>query len=162
MSEGRREERRKGAPRSRSLQRWLIHPRFQLLFVGIMLAIAAIVTFVTHAITQYYLHEFESRALELGLSIDHPLFALVNQQRSEMTFTFWGSALVIWVLLFVGGLALSHLIAGPVYRMLTHMNRLAREGQTPETLHPVEFRKGDFFPELAQAYNRVLRKLSGK
>lgn len=155
-------DRRNQGRRSRSHRRFLINPRFQLTFLALMTGFAALSTAVAYGVSRHYLHEFERTALDLGLSIDHPLFELVKQQRSEMTFAFMGSAAAIWAVLLAGGLAASHWIAGPIYRMLTHMNRLSREGVTEATLHPVKFRRGDFFPELAQAYNRVLQKISHK
>lgn len=155
-------ERRNRGPRFRSTRRFLINPRFQFTFLGLMTGFAALSTGVAYLVSRHYLHEFERTALELGLSIDHPLFALVRQQRDEMTLAFLGSAAAVWAVLLTGGLAVSHWIAGPIYRMLTHMNRLSREGAEPATLHPIKFRKSDFFPELADAYNRMLQKISSK
>jgi hypothetical protein len=40
-------------------------------------------------------------------------------------------------------------VAGPLYRLRKHLSAVARG----ETHSDVRFRKGDFFPEVADAYN---------
>lgn len=54
----------------------------------------------------------------------------------------------------VGGLLLSHRIAGPVYRTLQVIEMINR-GETVRT--PVRLRSGDCFPELESALNDLLK-----
>lgn len=145
--------------RSRSQRRLLVNPRFQLWFLAGMSILALIVISCAYVITRYYLHQFESTATAMGLSIDHALFGLIKQQREDMAWVFGFTALAILFVLGLGGLALSHLIAGPIHRLETHMKRIESENASPESLHPVSFRSRDFFPELAAAYNGVLQLL---
>ena len=56
------------------------------------------------------------------------------------------------MVIFVGGLVLSHRVAGPLFKIQKHMNDVA-EGFTHGH---VNFRRNDYFGELADAYNRVL------
>jgi len=50
------------------------------------------------------------------------------------------------------GLWISHRVAGPIYRMRRHLQEAAA-GRAPK---PIRFRQGDYFQELADAYNEEL------
>lgn len=150
---------RRSQERVRSSRRLLINPRFQLLFLGGMGTLALFAVAIAYAVSRRFLRQFERVALEMGLSIDHALFGLLKEQRTAMDWGFALSALGIILVLGAGGLVLSHLIAGPIYRLESHMRRVEEENASPASLTEVQFRKGDFFPELAQAYNRLLKRL---
>jgi|GEM_PF-6071651 len=47
-------------------------------------------------------------------------------------------------------------VVGPLYRFHNHLLENSREGK----LRPVHFRKGDFFSELADAYNQLQHRLN--
>ena len=53
---------------------------------------------------------------------------------------------------------LSHRAAGAMYRLETHMNEVGDSGELQE----VNFRKNDFFSEIADAFNRMLKSLKNK
>lgn len=150
---------RRNSERVRSSRRLLINPHFQIVFLSGMGGLALIAVGIAYAVSRRFLHEFERVALDMGLSIDHALFGLLKEQRHAMDWGFALSALGIVIVLTTGGLVLSHLIAGPIYRLESHMNRIEEENGSRESLNEVSFRKGDFFPELATSYNRILKRL---
>ncbi len=147
---------RRAQTRARSQRRLLINPRFQLTFLGALGILAVVVIIVSYAISRYFLHEFERVALEQGLSIDHALFGLLREQQRDMATVFGLTTLAVLVILTAGGLLLSHLIAGPLHRLELAMKREASDGEGAGA--PVNFRKWDFFPELAAAFNAMLRR----
>ena len=59
------------------------------------------------------------------------------------------------LLMAVAGILLSHKVSGPLYRLHHDMLRNADGAEAK----PVKFRKGDYFQELADAYNKQLEKL---
>ena len=63
-------------------------------------------------------------------------------------------SVIVAVLLIAGGLAISHKIAGPIYRMQKELTKMAES--EPFELQSIQFRKGDYFPELAAAFNRLV------
>jgi nitrogen fixation/metabolism regulation signal transduction histidine kinase len=71
---------------------------------------------------------------------------------------FLGTSLGVMLLTTVWGLLISHRIAGPIYRMCLHLDLVAN-GKTEKD---VSFRKKDFFPELAEAFNRHMRVVRGE
>ena len=53
------------------------------------------------------------------------------------------------------GLKISHRVAGPLYRLRSEMLRTARGGE----LTRLKFRDGDYFEELADAYNEQMAEI---
>ena len=89
---------------------------------------------------------------------DPLIVEMLAEEKITMHYLFLGTSLVVTLILVVGGLILSNKVAGPIYRLNKHMNQIS-DGEIDR---PVNFRKGDFFPELAVAFNRVLAKLKSK
>jgi len=59
------------------------------------------------------------------------------------------------LLIFIVCIFFSHKIAGPLYKLMKHM-RAIREGQNLGELY---FRKGDYFPEVADEFNLTFEKI---
>ena len=140
---------------------FLINPGFQLRVLGWMGALCALVLAVSYGASWYFFHKFELQGMALGLPANHVFFEFLDGQRREMNYIFLGSGAVIAVLVSVVGVLMSHRIAGPMYRLKKHM-RMVADGETTEN---VKFRKGDFFPEIADGYNEQMerfRKLAKK
>jgi signal transduction histidine kinase len=52
-------------------------------------------------------------------------------------------------------LVLSNRLAGPIFRLIRHMDEVARGGSP----NPISFRSRDFNPDLAETYNRLLARI---
>lgn len=72
-----------------------------------------------------------------------------------MNYVFLGVGLANVLVLVLGGIVLSHRVAGPLYRLNVHMKEIA-EGKTQGK---VKFRNKDFFLELADSFNEQLAYL---
>jgi hypothetical protein len=73
-----------------------------------------------------------------------------------MDAVFISTALIVFSLLVIGGIFLSHRVAGPLYRLQIFLHQMAESKN--QHLKELHFRKSDFFPELADAYNLVVKK----
>jgi len=125
----------------------LINPRFQLTFLGFTAALAGLVIATIYGANFYFFTKFYRLGVELKLPTDHVFFQFLHQQKNTMMTVFGVTSAVVFVTLTVLGLVFSHRIAGPLYRMQRHLQETAGRPK------PVQFRKRDFFPELADAYN---------
>jgi len=94
-------------------------------------------------------------AREIGIAENDLYFQLFEQQRSTMTWLFLGTATTIYGILFVGGVLLSHRIAGPIFRMCKEFESVSNG----EPLKEVKFRPRDYFPELARTYNGAVQRI---
>ena len=138
--------------------RLLVIPEFQTRLIGLMLVMALAVIAIFYGANYYFFERYASLGLNIGLPADHVYFKFLSEQRQYMDRIFGISALVVSLVLGLGGLVLSHRVAGPIHRIRTHLRQIA-EGKP---LSPVTFRKGDFFPEVAEAFNQQVESLEKK
>lgn len=136
----------------------LINPRFQLVFMGFMIAVSAVAIGVFYSANFFFFSDFIKTGQSLGLPPDHVFFKFLENQRQTMNQIFMATSAACFLLLTVGGLVFSHRVAGPLYRLHKHMLAVA-SGETKGT---VKFRTRDFFPEIADAYNAQLATLKGE
>jgi sensor histidine kinase YesM len=136
-------------------KRYLINKPFQLAFVFRVQALTVIIIASIFASNLIFFHNLRNRGLDAGLDETHMFFRFVAQQQESMTWLFAGVTAVVLVVMFVGGVLLSHRVAGPLHRLNTHM----REVAAGKHARHVRFRKGDYFLELAEAYNQQLDHL---
>ena len=101
----------------------------------------------------YFLQEFVKLGTEAGLPREHVFFSFLEQQRIVLNRLFVGATLGTLLTLGLGGLYLSHKIAGPIYKLTQHL-----KATRVSDLKPVKFRKGDYFPELEEAFNELVSR----
>jgi hypothetical protein len=92
--------------------------------------------------------------VEAGLPPDHAYYQFIQVQEGTFYRIVFAIALIVGLLLFMGGLVISHRIAGPLLRMQRELDRASTE--EPFKLQTIQFRKGDYFPELAQSFNNLV------
>lgn len=131
----------------------LINPKFQLSFLAFVLGMATLVVGIFYSANVYFFSRFNEMGKRLGLTPDHVFFQFINEQAHTMNWIFGVTSLVCFVALVVGGLVLSHWVAGPIHRLMRHMSEISEGKSVTE----VKFRKHDYFPELAEAFNKQRR-----
>ena len=139
-----------GKPKGR--KQFIVDPRFQYGFLAWMVTLALVVTGIIYGANYYFFFKYEQRGLEMGLTPDHVFFRLLQEQRADMNVIFVVASLVCIAFLTFAGAILSHRVAGPIYKMRKHIDAVVRN----ETVQDITFRKNDYFPELAEAFNKLL------
>lgn len=137
----------------------LINPRFQWTLIGYAAMVATLILITVYSLISFGFHEFVEIGKQAGLPMDHVYFQFIQMQEVTFNRVIFVISTVVGVVLIVGGLAISHKIAGPIYRMQKELNRM-RES-TPPQLNEITFRKGDYFPELADTFNAFVRTWKG-
>jgi hypothetical protein len=132
----------------------LINPKFQWTLIGYAALLATLILITVYALISYGFQEFIQIGNQAGLPADHIYFQFIQMQEVTFNRVILIIAVVIGLILILGGLAISHKIAGPIHRMKNEFARM-RDSQGPE-LSEVQFRKGDFFPELADSFNELV------
>lgn len=128
---------------------FLINPRFQLSFLTYTLGVSLLTIGFFYGADWYFFRKFHQLGEGLGLPSNHVFFQFLDEQHATKN-TYYGIAAGTTVsILTIWGLLLSHRVAGPLYRLRKHFNSVAHG----ETFSDVRFRKGDFFQEVADAYN---------
>ncbi len=133
----------------------LIAPGFQLGIVAWSIGLTLTVSGIFYLAQEYFFHDFAELGVKMGPAPDHVYFKFMTDMRDFFENLFATVLGVSLLLSTLGGIELSHRIAGPLVRLQSHMRRVAAGKTTRE----VEFRDGDEFLELADAYNAQLAYL---
>ena len=140
------------APKKRN--RFLVMPAFQIKFMIYIICFTVFGIAVLYASNYFYFERLIAQGQELGLASDRVYFEFVQNQKSLLNMSFFSVSVIVFAGLLIAGLALSHKIAGPVYRIQSYLQCLYREGEPPGKL---KFRDGDFFPEVADLVNGLVQ-----
>jgi len=136
-------------------RRFLINYKLQLsivsyfLFLGIAVAVGNY--YLVSRAFEGYLYEF--RAGLAGFTVQDIPLALDDLQKNIIN-DLWLASVLGMVGIFLGGILVSHRIAGPMYNLSGAMKAFLKTGE----LKLVRLRKHDFGHEIADLYNQVLEK----
>lgn len=136
----------------------LINPKFQWTLIGYAALIAALIFISVYGLFSFGFHEFVQIGHQAGLPEDHVYFQFIKMQESTFLRVILAIAFFVGTILTVGGLVVSHKIAGPLYRLQKELQGMAAKPEP--SLHKIIFRDGDFFPEVPKAFNELVDKLS--
>jgi len=136
-------------------RKYLINPEFQLTVMGFFIGLGAVTIVVFFFAFRLIFGNFIDQAKEMGLPPGHPIFQFLLEQQSVMNLIILTTSILLFVFLIVGGLILSHQIAGPLHRLRIHMEKVAEN----DDFSRLSFRKKDFFQELLPPINKVLDKI---
>ncbi len=127
----------------------LINPKFQLQYMGWSATMAVITMIIFQLAHLWFFRNLKEMAVQAGVPPQHFFFQFIRDRQSEMNWITCITCVLVFVVISVIGLVLSHRIAGPMYRLKKHFETIADSG-----VHtPVQFREGDYFQEVATAYN---------
>ena len=136
--------------------RLLINPGFQFRFMVWMGGLAVGVIAVMHLAHQWFFYQLREQARMAGLQADHVFYRFIDSRQMELNAITLFSFLAVLGVVAVVGLALSHKIAGPMYRLKVHLEEFA----STRVPRPLKFRDGDFFTEIPEAYNLQFKQES--
>ena len=135
----------------------LINPRFQWTLIGYAAGVAFLILFLIYAFFSLGFHEFRILGHDSGIPADNVYYQFIQMQEATFVRVLVALAVLVAGVLVIGGLIVSHKIAGPIYRMQKEF--LMMTEREPPVLKKIIFRKGDYFPELAEAYNALAEKM---
>jgi hypothetical protein len=135
----------------------LINPRFQWTLIGYAALVATLIFISVYGLITYGFHDFVEIGAQAGLPDDHIYFQFIQMQKSKFITIIVAIAMVVGTILIVGGLIVSHKIAGPLHRIRMEFAKMANKSEP--ALHKIQFRDGDYFPEVAEAFNELVEKL---
>jgi len=149
---GKNPERVGGFPR----RKFIVDRRFQLELILCLVCVLGITLGCLYFGISKAMDQLKDQ-LALNGSVQSALYSgFLLQQRSLINkMFFWGAMGAIGFIV-LGGLVLSHRIAGPLYRLGVHMKSIAL-GEAPRR---VKFRGNDYFCDLADVFNEMIDKLN--
>ncbi len=132
---------------------FLINKSFQLSIIGWFSILSMSTIMIFYFTIFHFFYKFKNEAISAGLPPGHVIFTFLNEQKSVMDQVFIVTAVIASLVILIGGLFLSHKIAGPLHRFTQHLKTHPKKN-TP----PVKFRKDDYFMEIQDAFNDYLNK----
>jgi hypothetical protein len=101
----------------------------------------------------YFFISIHEQGFIASLPQEHVFIEFLAQQKIIL-FSIFSVVTAFFFLGFIFfGVYVSHKIAGPLYRFKKHL-----ENSSPGTVIPVEFRKGDYFHDLKEAFNDFVKR----
>lgn len=132
-----------------------IYPQVQLKLIGAMLLVNIIPCILIYLFQTESYSAMHEAGLENGLILDHPFFELLADSQDSFFYIILFSTLVSCALTLFLGVILTHKAAGPMVKLKTVFDAVAKN---KEVDGPIYFREGDFFHEVAEAYNARFKK----
>lgn len=140
--------------KKRELRNLIIYPQFQIRFVMYMIAAVFGTLVVVYIANVYFIQSLISFGKAMGLPSEHPFFLLISDQQHTLNQVFLIAGFVSVLGWSIVSLLLSHRIAAPLTRLLKSMKAAGQGAQVAE----LKFRQGDYFSELASAFNSMLKR----
>lgn len=135
--------------------RYLIHPKFQLAFSGLLVLIALISAVLVGIVIYQLIYANTLLFVKYNLHTDPDFLALLAKERKVILVAWIGSFLSVAILLFIAGIFLSHKMAGPLYAFKRELQKL----QNGDFTAYLELRKKDEFKELKIPFNQWVESL---
>jgi hypothetical protein len=137
----------------------LINKRFQIRFIAFCALTAIVACGAFYGASHYFFYDYLSIAHKNGLPDSNPMVAFASVMSVKMAWLFALISVGVVAFTSVAGMIYSHRIAGPLHRLRTHCERVAKG----ETMDDIRFRKEDAsFADVAKAYNRQMDYLRSK
>lgn len=131
----------------------LINKPFQLSLIGWLSFLSAILVLIFYSTIWYFFYSFKKEAIAQGLQEGHVFFAFLNEQKNSIDHIFIYSSIAAILFIYIGGLFLSHKVAGPLHQLTLHL-----KNHNKENVPALYFRKSDYFIELQEAFNEFLQR----
>ncbi|MBF0360483.1 MAG: hypothetical protein HQK49_05690 [Oligoflexia bacterium] len=134
---------------------FLINPKFQIKFICFMMLIALFSGGCMYCACLYFFWKLRLMGESIGIPADNPFFQFISEQQSLMNGVVIITFLILSSTIFIIGLLYSHRICGPLYKFKEKMKSFS----SFEDLSDINFRKNDFFMELSDEFNSMVKRV---
>ncbi|MBL6990166.1 MAG: hypothetical protein ISR65_10330 [Bacteriovoracaceae bacterium] len=128
----------------------LINRKLQFTIVTFFYSIFFLTSLIFFLIFSYIFNKIIYASDSIGLQLTREARNYILNLHGDMEMIFFITFIVFTIAIITIGFLLTHKIAGPIYCMCRHLQQIC-EGKTTADVH---FRKGDFFMELEENFNR--------
>ena len=140
---------------SRQFKNYFIYPAFQWKVI-LMFMLVSLISPLILVFFQLQLFQEQLKSGELSQLPDtHPYFTFLKAFQTQFVVMFGFSVLASFVICFFIGLLVSHKVAGPLVKIRNYFDRV---GDGQEIEREIQFREGDFFQDVAKAYNKKFKR----
>ncbi|RLA62793.1 MAG: hypothetical protein DRQ88_13215 [Epsilonproteobacteria bacterium] len=130
----------------------LINPKFQIKFVGFFITFFLLNFLITVGVISFSFKKFAEMGISLNLAPDSVFFEFLRNQQNELLLLILISTIISTAVAFIGGLYLSHKVAGPILNICTQLDSSKGKKGAPT----ITVREDDFFQELPESINKFI------
>jgi len=134
---------------------YFINPRFQAIVIIFFTSLGLLTSLLYYLANRMVFNRFVAEGVQLNLPKDHAFFVFIAEQRSTFEVFFFSSSIFCLALFVIGGLLISHKIAGPLYRLKKELTVMEQNKKA----HHLNFRDNDFFQEIPEQFNKFIDSL---
>jgi methyl-accepting chemotaxis protein len=129
----------------------IVNKKFQLRMIALFVAHSIFLSLTFIIVSYVHFEGISNFGEQIALDHKHPLMIWAEEQSAIYTKSLFIAGSIITLISAVFSVALSHKIAGPIYRLTRAMKNAKLKSEKPT----IAFRKDDFFHELAEAFNEM-------
>ncbi len=112
----------------RKFSNYLIDPRFQLRFIGLMLLASLVPLGVAFGIASHFIRQNYAILVKYGV-LEPQIVELLNRELSFLVGMILGAVVVCLTMIGLVGLVFSHRVAGPIYAMRRGIRMIKETGK---------------------------------
>ena len=139
-------------------RQYLVNRKFQFSFIFYMLLLTTLMILILFASNIVFLNSCFDIGVRIGLPRNHMYFELIDSQRGTMRNIFLIGSFATFLCMTIFGVIFSHRIAGPLLRLKNYVEAMI----AGKVDHELEFRKDDYFSELADVVSELAEKTHGR
>lgn len=142
-------------------RKYVVNFKFQAAFIRKSLFIAGLILGVQWFALQYIFLRFNIYADSLSYDSSKLFYDFLNDQSMMLNQTFLWMCLFTPICIFLWGVFQSHRIAGPLHnlKIKLHKIRQMKDVSDMSSIEETQFRRSDYFHELADEYNKTINHL---
>jgi len=135
----------------------LSNPKEQMRIIIFFSILAIIYAAINYIMNIRALNTMTNKILEIpqSLEMQHDVGVLLSHQTSTLSIQLIIFTLLAILMLIMGVVLMSHRIGGPIYHITKYMREVSSGSAQPRR---IKFRKGDFFHEMADTFNKFQEK----
>lgn len=140
-------------PSPRKINNILIDKKFQFKLLGYFVFLFFVSTISLYLTTYLFFYRLKEKALHVGIPEGHIFFNFIGNQQHDLDMLFMGLAAFNFILLVGVGFAISHRIAGPIFKLKRQLSLISEESDD------FKLRETDFFQELEPLIYELKNKI---
>ena len=137
----------------RSLKNFLILPAFQVRFLGYFVGLFVLSSLCFYSAIYLFFNNLRERALAIGVPKGHVFFLYIDNQQYDLNQFLIYLVIANFILLILVGLAISHRVAGPIYKLKKFLEQMSPDSEE------FKLRTKDYFKDLEPVVNELKRKI---
>ncbi len=142
-------------------RRYVVNFKFQAAFIRKALFIAGCILATQWFALQYIFLRFNIYADSLSYDSSKLFYEFLNDQSMMLNHTFLWMCLFTPICIFLWGVFQSHRIAGPLHNLKIKLQKIRQLKDISDInlIEETQFRRSDYFHELADEYNKTIHHL---